>query len=106
VAAEQPQAAQEPAWAVEWPPTALPGKLAKLATPEDPCPRCGGRHEWLTNGCLPILFLPDRFGKHWNLATFEMVDPPAGLHVTELQSERRERPYRYAVVRKAGRDGA
>lgn len=80
-------------------PTACTGHLAGLPIPEEPCPRCGGRHIWLTKDCVPVLFCLDQFGNGWHFDTYRMVDPPAGLHVMELNAERRERPYRYAVVR-------
>jgi hypothetical protein len=76
VAAEQPQAAQEPAW----------------AAPDGPAASGDSRRSLRRHGDgLPIL--PDRFGNHWN-----GIDPRC--HGTPV--ERRER----AVVRKAGRDGA
>jgi hypothetical protein len=51
------------------------GKLAGSSPAEDPCPRCGGRHECLTRKCVPVLFLggfPDRYTP---------TDPPEGMTV-------------------------
>ena len=91
-----PAPAQEPAWASQWPPTALPGALAKMATAEDPCPRCGGRHEWLTSGCVPVLFVGD---DNPVPSAYEAVAPPNGLHVMELNCAPGVEGLRYAVVR-------
>ena len=97
--------AQEPSWASEWPPTALPGRLAKLARAEDPCPRCGGRHECLTKDCLPVLWCADRHGAPMQMGSYEMVAPPDGLHVMECSLARRDHEFRYAVVRLGRSEG-
>lgn len=82
-------------WADEWPPTALPGKLARC-TPQDPCPRCGGRHEHYTVGCLPAYWVTDEYGNI--TAPQNPEDAPDGLHVMEITMSGDGRR-RYAVVR-------